>query len=81
MTDRTQASGELEGPAALQRFFHDLATPLSAVSLHLERACRLSDRGEDPTEALSVARRELERTFELFERARDSLLARGEMKP
>jgi signal transduction histidine kinase len=64
--------------AAVQRFFHDLATPMSAVSLHLERAMRLSDKGEDPSEPLRVARRELERLFELFERGRESLLARGE---
>ncbi len=66
---------------ALERFFHDLATPLSALSLHLERAYRLASRGEDPTEALGVARRELEKAFGLFERSRDVLLARGEDPP
>lgn len=62
--------------AALERFFHDLATPLSAASLHLERASRQSARGDDPTEALGVARGELERAFELFERGRDAFLSR-----
>lgn len=61
---------------ALKSFFHDLATPLSGVGLHLERASRLVSRGEDPSEALAVARRELERAFELFERGRDALLSR-----
>lgn len=51
---------------------------MSAVSLHLERAMRLSDKGEDPSEPLRVARRELERLFELFERGREALLAKGE---
>ena len=41
--------------SALERFFHDLATPLSGLSLHLERALRLSEKGEDATEALGVA--------------------------
>ena len=58
----------------LRRFFHDLATPLSGASLHLERASRLAARGEDPEEALSTARRELHRAFELFERGRADLL-------
>ena len=60
---------------ALERFFHDLATPLSGLSLHLERAHRLSEKGEDATEALGVARRELERAFAVFERGRGALLA------
>ena len=32
----------------LRTFLHDLATPLSAVSLHLEGANRRLSRGEDP---------------------------------
>jgi signal transduction histidine kinase len=59
----------------LRRFFHDLATPLSSASLHLERASRLAARGDDASEALSTARRELDRAFELFERGREELLA------
>jgi hypothetical protein len=58
----------------LRRFFHDLATPLSGASLHLERASRLAARGEDPEDALATARRELHRAFDLFERARAELL-------
>ena len=69
---------ERQGQIALRKFFHDVATPLSAVSLHIERASRLAARGDDPTEALATARRELERAFELFERGRDALLATAE---
>jgi exonuclease VII small subunit len=54
----------------LRRFFHDLATPLSGASLHLERATRLLERGEDASEALAMVRQQLERAFELFERGR-----------
>ena len=71
-------AGERHGQVALRKFFHDLATPLSAVSLHMERASRLLTRGADPTEALATARRELERTFELFERGREALLSTSE---
>lgn len=72
---------QTEDPAAsqarrefLKRFFHDLATPLSAVSLHLEGADRRVRRGADPTEALAVARAELGKAFDLFDRGRDFLL-------
>jgi hypothetical protein len=61
----------------LRRFFHDVATPLSAVSLHLERAFRLAQKGEDPSEALATARRELDRAFALFEKGRESLVGTG----
>ena len=61
----------------LRRFFHDLATPLSGLGLHLERAVRLAARGEDPSDALGVAKRELERAFQLFEKGREELLSRG----
>jgi signal transduction histidine kinase len=59
----------------LRTFLHDLATPLSAVSLHLEGANRRLARGDDPAESLDVARAELGRAFELFERGRDLLLS------
>ncbi len=59
----------------LRRFFHDLATPLSAVSLHLQGADRRIRRGADPTEPLGIAQAELIRAIELFEHARDCLLA------
>jgi hypothetical protein len=61
--------------STLRRFFHDLATPLSGLSLHLERAHRLAQKGEDASEALEVARRELEKAFVLFELGRAALLA------
>jgi signal transduction histidine kinase len=61
--------------STLRRFFHDLATPLSGLSLHLERAHRLAQKGEDASEALEVARRELEKAFVLFEQGRAALLA------
>ena len=58
----------------LQRFLHDLATPLSAVSLHLEAADRRVKRGADPSESLAVARTEIARAFDLFDRGRELLL-------
>ena len=72
----TEASGsaELDSDRVLRRFFHDVATPLSGVSLHLERAVRLHARGEDPGDALATARKELDRAFALFERGRAELL-------
>ena len=60
---------------ALERFFHDLATPLSGLSLHLERAHRLATKGEDASEALEIALREVEKAFALFETGRATLLA------
>jgi signal transduction histidine kinase len=60
--------------AELRRFFHDVATPLSAISLHLERASRLAARGEDPREALEVVREQLNRALGEFERWRAELL-------
>ena len=74
MTDGRREETEL---LDLRRFFHDLATPLSGLGLHLERAARLAARGEDPSEALGVAKRELERAFQLFEKGREELLSRG----
>ena len=61
----------------LARFFHDLATPLSAVSLHLEGADRRARRGADPSESLAIARAELAKAFELFDHGRDVLLEPG----
>ncbi len=78
MTEKILPGAERQNQVALRKFFHDVATPLSAVSLHMERAARLSARGGDPTEALATARRELERAFELFERGRDALLSTSE---
>jgi signal transduction histidine kinase len=62
----------------LNRFFHDLATPLSAVALHLEGADRRVQRGGDPSESLKTARSELSRAFELFELARECLIGPGQ---
>jgi len=59
----------------LRTFLHDLATPLSAVSLHLEGASRRFARGEDPSESLEIAKTELGRAFDLFGRGRELLLA------
>ena len=58
----------------LRRFLHDLATPLSAVSLHLEAADRRARRGADPSESLSIAKMEISRAFDLFDRGRELLL-------
>jgi hypothetical protein len=74
MTDGRREETQLQD---LRRFFHDLATPLSGLGLHLERAARLAARGEDPSDALGVAKRELERAFQLFEKGREELLSRG----
>jgi signal transduction histidine kinase len=57
----------------LRRFLHDVATPLSAVSLHLEAADRRARRGADPSESLAIARAELARAFDLFDRGRELL--------
>ena len=59
---------------SLRRFFHDVATPLSAVALHLEVANRRAQRGEDPLEAIGTAKVELERALRLFETGRSSLM-------
>jgi signal transduction histidine kinase len=75
MTDTPEREGAQQQD--LRQFFHDLATPLSGLGLHLERAVRLAARGEDPTEALGVAKRELERAFQLFEKGREVLLGRA----
>ena len=57
----------------LRRFLHDVATPLSAVSLHLEAADRRVRRGADPSESLAIARAEIARAFDLFDRGRELL--------
>jgi signal transduction histidine kinase len=62
----------------LRTFFHDLATPLSAVSLHLEGASRRFARGQDPGESLEIAKTELARAFDLFEKGRELLLSQPE---
>jgi hypothetical protein len=74
VTGDSESNSSPQEPA-LRRFFHDVATPLSAVSLHLERAARLAQRGDDPSEPLATARRELERAFSLFEKGRETLLS------
>ncbi len=58
----------------LRRFLHDVATPLSAVSLHLEAADRRVRRGADPLDSLAVARTEIAKAFDLFDRGRELLL-------
>jgi hypothetical protein len=78
LSEKISSGADRQNQVALRKFFHDVATPLSAVSLHMERASRLNSRGDDPTEALATARRELERAFEMFERGRDALLGSGE---
>jgi len=70
-----RASGTLVDRTRLRRFLHDVSAPLSAVSLHLEAASRRAARGDDPTDSLATARRELARAFELFEKGRQELLS------
>ena len=71
--EKNSSGGLADVRVALGRFFHDLATPLSGVGLHLELASRRLARGEDATEAPGVARREPERASELFGRGRAAL--------
>src|SRR5947209_18329064 len=77
LVGKRNSTEELAQRDFLHRFFHDLATPLSAVSLHLEGADRRVKRGADPTESLAVARAELSRAFDLFEQGRECLLHSG----
>ncbi len=74
MTSRSHHPGGVDREI-LRRFLHDLSAPLSAVSLHLEAAARKVARGDDPTESLATARRELARAFDAFEKGRFDLLA------
>lgn len=81
-TKDADLTSQPEGPEVsarrqfLRTFLHDLATPLSAVSLHLEGANRRLLRGGDPSESLNIARAELSRAFDLFEQGRELLLSR-----
>ena len=71
-------SAEDRQEMSLRRFLHDLAAPLSAVSLHLETAVRRVQKGNDPTESLATAQRELEKAFQLFESGRTKLMKDSE---
>ena len=75
LAEREKATPEEIRQDFLHRLFHDLATPLSAVALHLEGADRRFRRGADPSESLATARSELSRAFDLFEKGRECLLA------
>jgi hypothetical protein len=80
MVIKETGSGALPAESLdLRRFLHDVSTPLSAVALHLETAARRVRKGEDPSEPLETARRELARAFELFERGREALTGRKEV--
>lgn len=74
MANKQALSSESAHRDFLRRFLHDLATPLSAVSLHLEAADRRVRRGADPSEPLAIARQEISRAFDLFDRGRELLL-------
>lgn len=74
MTHESDGDADTARRQFLRSFLHDLATPLSAVSLHLEGASRRVERGDDPSDSLNVARSELSRAFELFELGRELLL-------
>lgn len=74
MADKRGLSAASAHRDFLRRFLHDLATPLSAVSLHLEAADRRLRRGGDPSESLTIARSEITRAFDLFDRGRELLL-------
>jgi len=55
-------------------FLRDVATPLSAVALHLETASRRLSRGEDPAKSIGVAKKELGKALDMFERGRTQIL-------
>jgi signal transduction histidine kinase len=74
LAERETLSAESAHRDFLRRFLHDVATPLSAVSLHLEAADRRVRRGADPSDSLAVARAEISRAFDLFDRGRELLL-------
>ena len=74
MADKQTLSAVSAHRDFLRRFLHDVATPLSAVSLHLEAADRRVRRGADPAESLEIARAEIARAFDLFDRGRELLL-------
>lgn len=74
MVDKQVLSAASAHRDFLRRFLHDLATPLSAVSLHVEAADRRLRRGGDPSESLTIARSEITRAFDLFDRGRELLL-------
>ena len=74
MAEKERMSANSAHRDFLRRFLHDLATPLSAVSLHLEAADRRLRRGADPSESLAIARAEIARAFDLFDRGRELLL-------
>lgn len=65
----------------LRRFFHDLAGPLSALALQIESANRSLAAGKDAAPALSRAREELGKAFQLFESGRASLLGDSPRDP
>lgn len=74
LVDKQTLNAEFAHRDFLRRFLHDLATPLSAVSLHLEAADRRVRRGADPSQSLAIAREEVSRAFDLFDRGRELLL-------
>ncbi|HEY6930116.1 MAG TPA: hypothetical protein VJA66_10605 [Thermoanaerobaculia bacterium] len=61
-------------------FLRDVATPLSAVALHLETASRRLSRGEDPAKWIGVAKKELGKALDMFERGRTQILT-GHLQP
>jgi hypothetical protein len=59
---------------SLHAFLRDVSTPLSAVALHLETASRRLSRGEDPAKSIGVAKKELGKALDMFERGRTQIL-------
>jgi hypothetical protein len=64
----------------LHAFLRDVSTPLSAVALHLETASRRLSRGEDPAKWIGVAKKELGKALDMFERGRTQILT-GQLPP
>ena len=71
MADKQTLSAVSAHRDFLRRFLHDVATPLSAVSLHLEAADRRVRRGADPAESLEIARAEIARAFYILDSGRE----------
>jgi hypothetical protein len=65
---------------SLHAFLRDVSTPLSAVALHLETASRRLSQGEDPAKWIGVAKKELGKALDMFERGRTQILT-GQLPP
>lgn len=77
--DKDKGNGRSD-EESLHAFLRDVSTPLSAVALHLETASRRLSRGEDPAKWIGVAKKELGKALDMFERGRTQILT-GQLPP